>query len=112
MFYSRLVPQEMFAEIRRQFGKKIISVRLKVVYLCQVKGQNSEGRAELRAKIPYLGKENHRTADCERHLWRLLNPTTWFGWILHILSGPDGVSSAVLVKKFFSRLNGVFFISV
>lgn len=58
-------------------GKQEIAVRLKVVYLCQMKGQNSGG-AVLHAKIPYLGKENHRTAACERHLWRSLIPTTWF----------------------------------
>lgn len=65
-------------KLEGSLGKQKFTVWLKVVY--QMMGQNSEGGAVLHAKIPYLGKENHGTAESERHVSRSLSPTTWF-WI-------------------------------
>lgn len=67
----------------------------------------------LHAKIPYLGEENHRTADYERHLSRSLSPTTWF-WIAPRMDTPYLFVFHLLSwwRSFFICLNGVFFISV
>lgn len=97
-------------KLEGSLGKQEITVRLKVMYLCQMKGQNSEGGGVLHARILYLGKENHRTAACERHLWRSLSPTTcFFNSSKDIYSTAcDGLASAVTVKKFFHMFSWKF----
>lgn len=76
-FIQDWCPKKCLLKLEGSLGKQEITVGLRGVYLCQMKGQNSGG-AVLHAKTCYLGKENHGAADCERHLWTSLRTTPWF----------------------------------